>query len=521
MANHLTPTELAREAGLERREVISKCMEMGVPIFQGRIDKTLFITSLQAEQPAGAGEAVAVRRQRARRRRAVVAPAAHLSGACGVLLLVFPVRRLLLVAVVLAAALLTAGPATAASLSAVQAKLTREMRAAGPSAGAVVRDLDSGGRSSPCAPTTSACRRRSRSSSSAPPRSCATAPRAGSPPARSAGAAPVDGVIAGPLYLVGGGDPTLSAARITELAAAVKAAGRHDGPGRRRRRRQRIRPSHRQPRQRLPLRQRAGRAAHRPRRQPRLGLQGPPERSRRERRTPPRARAQARGRRRVRDRRGRDGAPVGGGCRAGPVGAAERDRRGDERALRQLPGGDAPQAPGRGAWRGRDDRRRRGRGARPRSTTSACVRGSSTDRASRAATARPRVRSSGSCSGWRTCSSPQPFTASLPVAGVSGTLQRRMRGTAAAGNCRAKTGTLRYTSNLAGYCTTGDGGVVAFALLMNGVNVSSAHGIQDRIATALAGWDGTDAGPDVAPPSAPAPAAPETEAGGGAAAPGA
>ena len=50
MANHLTPTELAREAGLERREVISKCMEMGVPIFQGRIDKTLFITSLQAEQ---------------------------------------------------------------------------------------------------------------------------------------------------------------------------------------------------------------------------------------------------------------------------------------------------------------------------------------------------------------------------------------------------------------------------------------------------------------------------------------
>jgi hypothetical protein len=46
MANHLTPTELAREAGLERREVITKCMEMGVPIFQGRIDKSLFLTSL-------------------------------------------------------------------------------------------------------------------------------------------------------------------------------------------------------------------------------------------------------------------------------------------------------------------------------------------------------------------------------------------------------------------------------------------------------------------------------------------
>jgi hypothetical protein len=47
LANHLTPTELAREAGMERREVISKCMELGVPIFQGRIDKTLFLASLK------------------------------------------------------------------------------------------------------------------------------------------------------------------------------------------------------------------------------------------------------------------------------------------------------------------------------------------------------------------------------------------------------------------------------------------------------------------------------------------
>jgi uncharacterized protein (DUF58 family) len=47
MAIHLTPTELAREAGLDRREVISKCMEMGVPIFDGRIDKTLFEANLR------------------------------------------------------------------------------------------------------------------------------------------------------------------------------------------------------------------------------------------------------------------------------------------------------------------------------------------------------------------------------------------------------------------------------------------------------------------------------------------
>jgi hypothetical protein len=51
MAVHLTPTELAREAGMERREVIEKCMELGVPIFQGRIDKTLFLANL-SEQDA-------------------------------------------------------------------------------------------------------------------------------------------------------------------------------------------------------------------------------------------------------------------------------------------------------------------------------------------------------------------------------------------------------------------------------------------------------------------------------------
>jgi hypothetical protein len=47
MANHLTPTELARESGLERRDVIVKCIELGVPIFNGRIDKTLFLSSLR------------------------------------------------------------------------------------------------------------------------------------------------------------------------------------------------------------------------------------------------------------------------------------------------------------------------------------------------------------------------------------------------------------------------------------------------------------------------------------------
>ncbi len=47
MANHLTPSELAREAGLERKEVLLKCLENGVPIFRGRIDKSLFMASIR------------------------------------------------------------------------------------------------------------------------------------------------------------------------------------------------------------------------------------------------------------------------------------------------------------------------------------------------------------------------------------------------------------------------------------------------------------------------------------------
>lgn len=47
MANHLTPTELASELNMKRQEVIARCVQMGVPIFHGRIDKTLFTTSLR------------------------------------------------------------------------------------------------------------------------------------------------------------------------------------------------------------------------------------------------------------------------------------------------------------------------------------------------------------------------------------------------------------------------------------------------------------------------------------------
>jgi hypothetical protein len=48
MPNHLTPDELSKELGIERQEVIRVCLEEGVPIYQGKIDKTLFQAQLAA-----------------------------------------------------------------------------------------------------------------------------------------------------------------------------------------------------------------------------------------------------------------------------------------------------------------------------------------------------------------------------------------------------------------------------------------------------------------------------------------
>jgi hypothetical protein len=53
MANHLTPAELADQLKMQRLEVIGKCVEMGVPIFHGRIDRTLFELSLRDSRAQG------------------------------------------------------------------------------------------------------------------------------------------------------------------------------------------------------------------------------------------------------------------------------------------------------------------------------------------------------------------------------------------------------------------------------------------------------------------------------------
>jgi hypothetical protein len=54
MANHLTPEEIAKELGIDRDEVIRVCMQEGVPIYHGKIDKYLFqaqLASLGASVP--------------------------------------------------------------------------------------------------------------------------------------------------------------------------------------------------------------------------------------------------------------------------------------------------------------------------------------------------------------------------------------------------------------------------------------------------------------------------------------
>ena len=78
---------------------------------------------------------------------------------------------------------------------------------------------------------------------------------------------------------------------------------------------------------------------------------------------------------------------------------------------------------------------------------------------------------------------------SLPVAGVDGTLRNRMRGTAAAGNVRAKTGTLRYVNSLSGYLTNQAGENLAFSLVLNNYDGDAARAALDKIAVTLAEFD--------------------------------
>jgi D-alanyl-D-alanine carboxypeptidase/D-alanyl-D-alanine-endopeptidase (penicillin-binding protein 4) len=80
------------------------------------------------------------------------------------------------------------------------------------------------------------------------------------------------------------------------------------------------------------------------------------------------------------------------------------------------------------------------------------------------------------------------FHASLPASGESGTLARRNRGTPAAGNLHAKTGTTNTVASLGGYVTAKNGEVIAFAFIFNGGDRGNARAAMDRMGATLAEW---------------------------------
>ncbi len=82
----------------------------------------------------------------------------------------------------------------------------------------------------------------------------------------------------------------------------------------------------------------------------------------------------------------------------------------------------------------------------------------------------------------------------LPIAGVDGTLKNRMKGTPAAGNVHAKTGTLRWANSVSGYVTTAAGEHLVFSVMLNRYNNvdpnRSARTELDLIPILLAGFTG-------------------------------
>jgi serine-type D-Ala-D-Ala carboxypeptidase/endopeptidase (penicillin-binding protein 4) len=80
------------------------------------------------------------------------------------------------------------------------------------------------------------------------------------------------------------------------------------------------------------------------------------------------------------------------------------------------------------------------------------------------------------------------FYATLPIAGVDGTLHKRMKHTLAESNLVAKTGTLRNVSALTGYVTTRDGELLAFAFVFNGPYVYDYKRTEDKLGVLLASF---------------------------------
>jgi len=67
------------------------------------------------------------------------------------------------------------------------------------------------------------------------------------------------------------------------------------------------------------------------------------------------------------------------------------------------------------------------------------------------------------------------FMDGLPLAGVDGTLRNRFKNTAAAGNLRAKTGSLEFVDTLSGYMTTKGGDKLVLSIMLNNYRSQGRH----------------------------------------------
>ena len=75
---------------------------------------------------------------------------------------------------------------------------------------------------------------------------------------------------------------------------------------------------------------------------------------------------------------------------------------------------------------------------------------------------------------------------SLPIAGVDGTLKKRMKSGSVHGNVKAKTGTLTGIISLAGYCTAANGHELCFSIINNGImHGSNARHFADKVCNLL------------------------------------
>jgi D-alanyl-D-alanine carboxypeptidase/D-alanyl-D-alanine-endopeptidase (penicillin-binding protein 4) len=83
------------------------------------------------------------------------------------------------------------------------------------------------------------------------------------------------------------------------------------------------------------------------------------------------------------------------------------------------------------------------------------------------------------------------FYDALPVAGVDGTLERRMVGSRAEGNARAKTGFISNARALSGYVATADGELLAFSIIANNFDtpVRPVEYVQDLVVERLANFE--------------------------------